>query len=108
MKTALASYKGGFLMSFSLKSKKKRLFAMLTSLLVLSLLLMTLMPSLALAQGSDAPAAQDLTAQAAQVLQTDEEAQVWYLAEGYTGGQFDTWVLVQNPWPQDAEVPLGS
>ncbi len=30
----------------------------------------------------------------------------WYLAEGYTGGEFDTWVLVQNPGPDDAEVVL--
>ncbi|MBN2027346.1 MAG: hypothetical protein JW854_11365, partial [Actinobacteria bacterium] len=30
----------------------------------------------------------------------------WYLAEGYTGGEFDTWVLVQNPGIADAEVTL--
>ncbi|MBN1288678.1 MAG: hypothetical protein JXA49_03470, partial [Actinobacteria bacterium] len=30
----------------------------------------------------------------------------WYLAEGYTGGDFDTWVLVQNPGRKDAEVTL--
>ncbi len=30
----------------------------------------------------------------------------WYLAEGYTGGEFDTWVLVQNPGTEDAAVTL--
>jgi hypothetical protein len=30
----------------------------------------------------------------------------WYLAEGYTGGDFDTWVLVQNPSAQDALVTM--
>ena len=30
----------------------------------------------------------------------------WYLAEGYTGGDFDTWVLVQNPGTEDARVTL--
>jgi hypothetical protein len=30
----------------------------------------------------------------------------WYLPEGYTGGDFDTWVLVQNPGTQDALVTL--
>jgi hypothetical protein len=37
---------------------------------------------------------------------TSDEATVWYLAEGYTGGEFDTWVLVQNPGEVDAEVTL--
>ncbi|NPV59888.1 MAG: hypothetical protein HPY75_09520, partial [Actinobacteria bacterium] len=31
-------------------------------------------------------------------------SQSWYLAEGYTGGDFDEWVLVQNP--NDAEARL--
>ncbi len=31
---------------------------------------------------------------------------VWYLAEGYTGGDFDTYVLVQNPGTQAAKVTL--
>jgi hypothetical protein len=30
----------------------------------------------------------------------------WYLAEGYTGGQFDTYVLVQNPGETSAHVTL--
>ncbi|MBN2167843.1 MAG: cellulase family glycosylhydrolase [Actinobacteria bacterium] len=30
----------------------------------------------------------------------------WYIAEGYTGGSFDTWVLVQNPGDEDALVTL--
>ena len=30
----------------------------------------------------------------------------WYLAEGYTGGDFDTWVLIQNPGTEDALVTL--
>ena len=30
----------------------------------------------------------------------------WYLAEGYTGGDFDTWVLVQNPQDQGAKVTM--
>ncbi len=28
----------------------------------------------------------------------------WYLAEGYTGGDFDTWVLIQNPNPAPTNV----
>ncbi len=31
---------------------------------------------------------------------------VWYLAEGYTGGDFATWVLVQNPGTAKAQVTL--
>ncbi|MBN2027908.1 MAG: hypothetical protein JW854_14245, partial [Actinobacteria bacterium] len=30
----------------------------------------------------------------------------WYLAEGYTGGEFSTWVLVQNPTTENATVTL--
>ncbi len=30
----------------------------------------------------------------------------WYFAEGYTGGSFDTWVLLQNPNPTQASVNL--
>jgi hypothetical protein len=37
---------------------------------------------------------------------TDKPSSIWYLAEGYTGGQFDTWVLVQNPQAQTATVTL--
>ncbi len=33
-------------------------------------------------------------------------ADTWYLAEGYTGGEFDTWVLVQNPGTEDTDVTL--
>ncbi|MDY6793925.1 MAG: DUF5719 family protein [Actinomycetota bacterium] len=33
-------------------------------------------------------------------------SQVWYLAEGYTGGEFDEWVLVQNPGTDPATVTL--
>jgi len=33
-------------------------------------------------------------------------ANMWYLAEGYTGGTFDTWVLVQNPGTEEAFVTL--
>ncbi len=28
----------------------------------------------------------------------------WYLAEGYTGGDFDEWVLIQNPGDADAVI----
>lgn len=35
-----------------------------------------------------------------------DEATIWYLAEGYTGGDFDTYVLVQNPGEVDAQVTL--
>jgi hypothetical protein len=35
-----------------------------------------------------------------------EQGQLWYLAEGYTGGDFDTYVLVQNPGTEDASVTL--
>ncbi|MDY6794701.1 MAG: hypothetical protein SWK76_05405 [Actinomycetota bacterium] len=30
----------------------------------------------------------------------------WYLTEGYTGGEFDTWVLIQNPGEEEAQVTL--
>ncbi len=30
----------------------------------------------------------------------------WYLAEGYTGGEFDTWIVIQNPGSDDAAVVL--
>ena len=33
-------------------------------------------------------------------------ASTWYLAEGYTGGEFDTWVLIQNPGAIPAQVTL--
>ena len=30
----------------------------------------------------------------------------WYLAEGYTGGGFETYILIQNPTTQAATVNL--
>lgn len=33
-----------------------------------------------------------------------EPAKRWYLAEGYTGGSFDSWVLIMNPGKEDAKV----
>lgn len=30
----------------------------------------------------------------------------WYFSEGYTGGDFDTWILIQNPNPKEAIVQL--
>ena len=33
-------------------------------------------------------------------------APVWYLAEGCTAGDFDTWILVQNPGPDAVTVDL--
>lgn len=33
-----------------------------------------------------------------------EPAERWYLAEGYTGGSFDSWVLIMNPGEEDAKV----
>jgi SpoIID/LytB domain protein len=33
-------------------------------------------------------------------------AKRWYLAEGYTGGAFDTWVLLQNPQELTANVTV--
>jgi len=41
--------------------------------------------------GSDAPA-------------VSEAGKQWYLAEGYTGGQYDTYVLVQNPGATNTTV----
>ncbi len=35
-----------------------------------------------------------------------QPADNWYFAEGYTGGDFDTWVLVQNPNPNPTTVTL--
>jgi hypothetical protein len=34
-------------------------------------------------------------------------AKAWYLAEGSTGGDFETWVLVQNPGAAEAHVAVG-
>ncbi|RJP34765.1 MAG: hypothetical protein C4536_02180 [Actinobacteria bacterium] len=31
---------------------------------------------------------------------------IWYLAEGCTGGDFETWVLVQNPNAESTHVKL--
>ncbi|MEJ5187417.1 MAG: NlpC/P60 family protein, partial [Candidatus Geothermincolales bacterium] len=31
----------------------------------------------------------------------------WYMAEGYTGGDFETWILLANPNPEVAEVEVG-
>jgi len=33
-------------------------------------------------------------------------ADTWYLAEGYTGGGFDTWALIQNPNAAPADVKV--
>lgn len=30
----------------------------------------------------------------------------WYFAEGYTGGSFDEYILIQNPGPTDAQVSI--
>jgi hypothetical protein len=30
----------------------------------------------------------------------------WFFAEGYTGGGFEEWFLVQNPWGEQAEVEV--
>jgi len=30
----------------------------------------------------------------------------WYLAEGYTGGGFDTYILLMNPWANETDVRL--
>jgi hypothetical protein len=30
----------------------------------------------------------------------------WYFAEGYTGGSFDTWILIQNPFAVDTKASL--
>lgn len=34
------------------------------------------------------------------------QSRIFYLAEGYTGGSYDTWVLLQNPGAQDASVRM--
>jgi len=33
---------------------------------------------------------------------TNSPSNTWYLAEGYTGGTYDTWVLIQNPGSSSA------
>jgi len=33
-------------------------------------------------------------------------SQKWYFAEGYTGGSFDTWILLQNPGSEAARATL--
>ena len=37
---------------------------------------------------------------------TTEPSRAWYLAEGSTGGSFETWVLVQNPGEVAADIEL--
>ena len=37
---------------------------------------------------------------------TESPSRTWFFAEGYTGGSFDTWVLLQNPNPAIANVTL--
>ncbi len=37
---------------------------------------------------------------------TRSTATTWYLAEGYTGGSFDEWVLLQNPGNNSAECQV--
>lgn len=37
---------------------------------------------------------------------TDAPASTWYLAEGFTGSGFDTYVLLMNPGEQDADATL--
>ena len=39
-------------------------------------------------------------------LGASEASRVWFLAEGSTGGDFETWVLVQNPEDAEARVKL--
>jgi IPT/TIG domain/Family of unknown function (DUF5719) len=69
--------------------------------MVLALFVPLITPARAEASGETVDAA----AAIARTL-TSEEATVWYLAEGFTGGEFDTWVLVQNPGEEDADVTL--
>jgi YVTN family beta-propeller protein len=45
-------------------------------------------------------------AQAAATLSTGMASTTWYLAEGCTAGDFETWVLVQNPGATDVTVDL--
>ncbi|MFH1150998.1 MAG: SpoIID/LytB domain-containing protein [Actinomycetota bacterium] len=35
-----------------------------------------------------------------------EPSEQWYFAEGYTGGAFDTWVLIENPEEEAAQVTV--
>jgi len=37
---------------------------------------------------------------------TTEPSRTWYLAEGSTGGSFETWVLIQNPGEVAADIEL--
>jgi hypothetical protein len=70
------------------------------------LFMLAFMP--AVAQAKTTEAAEPAPSRSADAVQAiaPGDATVWYLAEGYTGGDFDTWVLVQNPGTKSTKVTL--
>ncbi|MBU4490438.1 MAG: hypothetical protein KKE79_07370, partial [Actinobacteria bacterium] len=53
---------------------------------------------------AEAPA--DNRASATECAEWTEGDKDWYLAEGCTAGGFETWVLIQNPGEEDANVTI--
>ena len=87
-------------MSRSDSDNHRDVFRWMCALLILSLALLML-PSPLLAE---APA--DNSAAPAERAEWTVEGKEWYLAEGCTAGGFETWVLIQNPGEEEANVTL--
>ncbi len=92
-------------MRFSRQSRTGRPAPLCVALIAASLLALTLAQATAFAgNGGDTGAGPASPALVPPSEPSYGEAQTWYLAEGFTGGQFDTWVLVQNPGIETARV----
>jgi len=86
-------------------AKRKRsshhiLTAFITVTVALAMALVFLPPVSGMAEGSAYRSSKD------QGDVSGLQSKVWYLAEGYTAGDFDTWVLVQNPGDEDTDVTM--
>ncbi|MDY6794332.1 MAG: hypothetical protein SWK76_03480, partial [Actinomycetota bacterium] len=83
------------------------------TLLTLDLLACSLLPGRAGARdevesgrGFSAAAAGDLRSWAHDSIGVTAPASTWYLAEGCTAGDFETWLLIQNPGEEEVEVEV--
>ncbi|MBU4174602.1 MAG: hypothetical protein KKB90_05560 [Actinobacteria bacterium] len=82
---------------------RRDVFRWMCALLILSLALLML-PAPLLAE---APADNRVSvAESGERAEWTEEGKEWYLAEGCTAGGFETWVLIQNPGEEEADVTL--
>jgi hypothetical protein len=84
-KPAAGGNPGGWRKEMGMRKRySRKAAAWLVSALMISTLLVVVMPGAAQACGY----------------------QTWYLPEGYTGGNFDTYILIQNPNDWDAEAKV--